>query len=374
MQAPEFKVQGWCPGALRPMESGDGLVVRIRPRRASFSAAQLRAIAEAAKTHGNGVVELTARANLQLRGVTSASHGPLLQVLAGQGLLDQDPSVEGRRNVVLSPFRSEADAALADDLYQAIAQGPDLPGKFGFALDMGPERVLSRTSADIRLERGESGLILRADGAPGGMAVTRETAVAEAMRLARWFVESGGISEGRGRMAAHLKRGILPFDTTQRPAPEAIEAIPGQLTQGALIAFEFGILRAEALMTLADAAPEIRMTPWRMVFLPGAAMPDLPEAITGPDPRLKVFACTGAPGCPQALQETRALARRLAPLTKGVLHVSGCGKGCAHPGAADLVLTATRHGFALAKGARAGAEGVILKPGEITEETLSKAM
>ena len=24
------KVYGWCPGALRPMMSGDGLVVRIR--------------------------------------------------------------------------------------------------------------------------------------------------------------------------------------------------------------------------------------------------------------------------------------------------------------------------------------------------------
>lgn len=23
-------IQGWCPGALRPMASGDGLVVRIR--------------------------------------------------------------------------------------------------------------------------------------------------------------------------------------------------------------------------------------------------------------------------------------------------------------------------------------------------------
>ena len=25
-------VRGWCPGALRPMESGDGLIVRLRPR------------------------------------------------------------------------------------------------------------------------------------------------------------------------------------------------------------------------------------------------------------------------------------------------------------------------------------------------------
>ncbi|NBZ85961.1 precorrin-3B synthase [Stagnihabitans tardus] len=374
MQAPEFKVQGWCPGALRPMESGDGLVVRIRPRRASFSADQLRAIAEAARTHGNGVIELTARANLQLRGVTASSHGPLLQVLERLGLLDQDPAVEGRRNVVLSPWRSTADADLAEELYRAIAEGPDLPGKFGFALDMGERRVLADTPADIRLERGAKGLILRADGVSGGMDVTRETAVTEAMRLARWFVETGGVTEGRGRMAAHVKRLALPFDTGAIPAPKAADPLPGQREDGALIAFEFGILRAEALVALAQAAPEIRMTPWRMVFLPGAKMPDIAEAIIGPDPRLKVYACTGAPGCPQALQETRNLARRLAPLTPGVLHVSGCGKGCAHPGAADFVLSATRQGFVLARGARAGAEGLHLKPAEITEETFSKAM
>ena len=26
-----FEIKGWCPGALRPMLSGDGLVVRVRP-------------------------------------------------------------------------------------------------------------------------------------------------------------------------------------------------------------------------------------------------------------------------------------------------------------------------------------------------------
>lgn len=373
MQAPDFKVQGWCPGALRPMESGDGLVVRIRPRCASFSAAQLRGIAQAAHRYGNGVVELTTRANLQLRGVTATSHPPLLELLTALDLVDTDPAIEGRRNVVISPFRSEDDARLAEPLYKAIAEGPDLPGKFGFAIDLGVRRVLATTSADIRIEVGVEGLILRADGAMGGQSVTRETVVTEAMRMARWFVETGGVRDGRGRMAAHLNREVLPFDTAILPA-EAVEILPGQRDDGAVIAFEFGILRAEALEMLADCAPEMRMTPWRMVFLPGAQIPDLPGAITGPDPRLKTYACTGAPGCPQALQETRNLARRLAPLAAGTLHVSGCAKGCAHPGAADLVLTATRQGFVLARQAKAGGEGLLLRPQDITQETLSKVM
>ena len=51
-----FKVQGWCPGALRPMQSGDGLVVRIRPPLGRLTPAQAKAIAKAAGTHGNGII------------------------------------------------------------------------------------------------------------------------------------------------------------------------------------------------------------------------------------------------------------------------------------------------------------------------------
>ena len=31
--------KGWCPGALRPMQSGDGLLLRVRPKAGSFSIA-----------------------------------------------------------------------------------------------------------------------------------------------------------------------------------------------------------------------------------------------------------------------------------------------------------------------------------------------
>ena len=47
--APELdvsQVRGWCPGALRPMQSGDGLIVRLRPR-GHLTPAQLLAIASA---------------------------------------------------------------------------------------------------------------------------------------------------------------------------------------------------------------------------------------------------------------------------------------------------------------------------------------
>src|SRR6202044_206504 len=61
------------------------------------------------------------------------------------------------------------------------------------------------------------------------------------------------------------------------------------------------------------------------------------------DPRRKIKACAGRPACPNALADVRAVATRLAPrwAGAGVLHVSGCVKGCAAPGGAAVTLVAT---------------------------------
>lgn len=53
------------------MQTGDGLLVRLRPATPGLTVAQYRALAEAAETHGNGLIEVTARGNLQLRGLAS---------------------------------------------------------------------------------------------------------------------------------------------------------------------------------------------------------------------------------------------------------------------------------------------------------------
>ena len=41
-------VKGWCPGALRPMLSGDGLVVRVRPFGGRIDTAQIAGLAQLA--------------------------------------------------------------------------------------------------------------------------------------------------------------------------------------------------------------------------------------------------------------------------------------------------------------------------------------
>ena len=73
--------KGWCPGAHRPMASGDGLILRVRPQCARLTAAQALGLCAAAERHGSGILELTSRANLQIRGVTQAAFPPLLAAL-----------------------------------------------------------------------------------------------------------------------------------------------------------------------------------------------------------------------------------------------------------------------------------------------------
>jgi precorrin-3B synthase len=227
---------------------------------------------------------------------------------------------------------------------------PKLPGKFGFALDIGPRPVLTAASADIRVERSKNGqLILRPDGHPLGLLVT--DLARQAVAMAEWFVSNGGITDGRGRMAALIAKGIVPDGCDTSPAEPLPRPQPGLHPDGALVALAFGQMQAGTLHQLATLGHEIRPTPWRMLLLVGATtVPAIPGLITDPtDPILRITACSGAPACPQALGDTRHLARHLAPhlAATQTLHISGCAKGCAHPAPADLTLTATTHGYDL---------------------------
>lgn len=343
------KVYGWCPGALRPMMSGDGLVVRLRAPMGRLTPEQARGVAELSRRHGNGLLDLSARANLQMRGIKDDSHAALLSGLRDLGLLDTDEAAEARRNVMLTPFWTEGDdnAVIARNLAATLTAATDLslPGKFGFAVDCGTAPVLQDSAADIRIERDASGLILRPDGAELGLSVTRETAVPEALNLARWFLDTGGAPDGRGRMRQHLAKGTpLPSGYSLVANVASSAARPGQTGAGQLVALEFGQMLAGTLTSLADHGA-LRLTPWRMLLIEGASnIAPLPGLILdAADPRLRVSACTGGRGCLQALSATRDLARDLAPHVPedAHLHVSGCAKGCAHPGTAPLTLTAT---------------------------------
>jgi precorrin-3B synthase len=213
----------------------------------------------------------------------------------------------------------------------------------GFVVDAGAGCVLGGDAGDFRIERGaDGGLILRADGRPTGVAVPRGGEAEALIAVACWFVDSGGARAGR--MARH--GAVLPGWAAGNvlPLSSAAPVEPGAWRLGAAFGLPFGRVEASVLagMVAEDGgAQALRFTAWRVILAEGpvpAVAAD--RLLTDPaDPLQLADACPGAPHCRQASVETRDLARRLAPLVAGRLHVSGCAKGCARPRAADVTLT-----------------------------------
>lgn len=352
-----FVVKGWCPDAWRPMMAGDGLLVRVRPPLARLTARQVEGLCEAATRYGNGQIDLTSRANLQLRGATDTSWPALLAELQALGLVDPDPVREGRGAILINPDWQEGDEShsIATELRERLAELPDLPGKVGFAIDAGDAQMLDRASADFRVERAATGgLLLRADGRATGVAVTRNDATEALIRLAHWFVASGGAKAGR---MARLRVPLPAWASGDVPPASAAPPLrPGAHPMGAVYGLPFGRIAAGALGAFAtEYRAPIRLTPWRMLLAEGVVPRPASDMLLEDASILHVDACVGAPACPQASVETCDLAARLAPLVEGCLHISGCAKGCARARAADWVLTGRDGAFDLARHARAGA-------------------
>ena len=315
---------------------------------------------------------MTNRANLQIRGITEASHTPLIEGLRALELVDADAHIEARRNIIVTPFadaRAYNFAAQLTDLL-ALWDGPEISGKFGFAIDTGTIPVLRDSPADIRLELDAAGgLLLCAEGVEAGQPVAEEQAVAAMTALARDV-----LSEDLGRrMAVVLANGYtLPNSfVEQRQRGQSFPTL-GAGEYGFLVGLAFGQINAETLYDLSKLGA-LRLTPWRMVLVEGIRdAPEVSGLITDPnDPLLRVVACTGAPACSQALAAVRPLAQTLAPrVPKGTIaHVSGCAKGCAHPRAADLTLVATSEGYNYMRNARANdtPERRHIRPEDVSE-------
>jgi precorrin-3B synthase len=163
----------------------------------------------------------------------------------------------------------------------------------------------------------------------------------------------------------------------QQPKPAGLVIFPlSNSTHALAIALPFGSVRAEKLAELAReaaklSATEIRPAPGRMLLVLGltphsaialqkkaAALGFVTDAA---DPRLQIAACPGKPACASGHIETRAIAEQVARRNAGLLdgsftlHVSGCAKGCAHPGPAALALVGGENRAGLVVNGTAGA-------------------
>jgi precorrin-3B synthase len=388
----EILRKGWCPGSLRPMETGDGYLVRLRLTNGVLFFERAAEIAALSEGFGNGLIDLSARANLQLRGVPKAKLQRLWERLDELGLLDADAASEAVRNVVPSPLAGYDDsaeldarpivAALEARLTSEKALHP-LPPKFGFLVDGGGVLPLTGVDVDVRFEafmsKAGPRLAVRLGGVAAG-AIDPVRAADAASAIAHAFIALRGAEERR--MGALVKRvGVATIarhagieDCAAIPSPPArverrvflgVHALGAGAFIGAAVVF--GRMRAGDLSLLAEraeahGAAELRLTAWRAVLAPGLA-PNAAQALDadlaaagfildGADPRLALAACPGKPACASAFADVRATALSLAPFLKsfeGVLHVSGCAKGCALHAPAPITLVATPDGYDLVR-------------------------
>jgi precorrin-3B synthase len=379
--APEIK--GWCPGAWTPMESGDGLLLRAKIVGSKLSLTQLSEIAAIALACGNGRIDLSQRAQLQIRGVSETTLAAAQARLKSIGLLALDAATESRLNVVASPLANSAtfDAnEIAARLARAIAEDQaliSLPGKFLFLVDDGSAPGLRDVDADIRLEARGVQFAVVLDGARDQAVIASPAAAIDAaVALARAFtrLRAGRAFELRRMRALVDAMGAEPLLRTSGLTSEPYSST---CRQGALadllgareidenffagFAAPFGRFLAQDFAELAEAiseegAKELRLTPWRAILAPtrsleqatriAAAARALGFIVDAGDARLAIAACPGAPECSQAKGPTRigldAIAGAAKMLSRGGIgaHVSGCAKGCAKPSATPLTLVA----------------------------------
>ncbi|AOG08115.1 hypothetical protein [Bosea sp. RAC05] len=413
--SPETLRRGWCPSTLKPMETGDGWLVRLHPPGACLTPAQLRRIAALAARHGNGLIEISARGNMQLRGVTADSHPALVTTLLAERLVDEHDGDGPQRLTLVSPLaclprlceerndeaiqaassasgldcfaslamtrsrvQPPSSPAGSSDLIDALALATEievrgreisgLPAKFAVIVDGGGESSLEAFAGDIRIVATAPGrvVIALADRLWFGPVAEGEagSAVARAMaRFAARRAQAPDTIRRMGDLAAAELAALCDLPATeplpQRPAPRRAGLFALGDSCAALVGLPFGRAAAATLDRLAQAAarlgcPEIRLSPWRGIAFRGLSQPDATTLLESAaadglitrddDPRLSVQACAGVPACSRAeapaMADAARLAQVLAPDLAGglTLHVSGCVKSCARPGASDLTL------------------------------------
>src|SRR3982751_3670486 len=82
--------RGACPGLSAPMTTGDGLLARLTPAGSTIALDAFAGLCAAARTHGNGVIEITSRGSIQIRGLSAASAPLFAAKVASLGIEASD--------------------------------------------------------------------------------------------------------------------------------------------------------------------------------------------------------------------------------------------------------------------------------------------
>ncbi|TIL59466.1 MAG: precorrin-3B synthase [Mesorhizobium sp.] len=448
-----FSRRGACPALSAPMQTGDGLLVRLNPVAGGLSPKSLVGLGESASRHGNGIMEVTARGSLQIRGLTPASARLLAMEVDALGIaVRTGVPVETGPLAGLDPQEIADPRPLAERIRAAIAEAGlahRLGPKVSVIVDGGGQLAMDVVTADVRLAatRTNAGIrwqvsvagdgqnakplatvgddaardiaiaMLRMVAEKGRDAHARDLTARQLTSLASWhsFAPPSvlpDISPTRGEIAPWSPLPPIATGAKGEPAAKlpispqvgemsgrteggAVERLPVparfpigifDLTDGIAlgIGLPFGSMPAEKIIALTQhaltlGAAEIRLAPHRALLFIGlspTACHSLQQAattlgfVTDPaDPRTKIAACPGAPACASGRIATRDIAETIAAENRDLLdasvtlHISGCAKGCAHPGPAVLTLVGGDNGAGLVVDGTAKALPAGYRPG-----------
>ncbi len=372
--------RGACPGLSTPMLTGDGLLARLTPAGPTIGLDAFAGLCRAARAHGNGIIEVTSRGSIQIRGLSAAS-APIfaadvaaLQIDGSEGVPVLVSPLSG-----LDPDEAFDTSALAATLRENFAAAPialSLSAKISVIVDGGGALHLDDVAADVRLHAVDARngasfhVALGGDAltsAPIGL-VTPENAVACVVQLLKVLaatvpsarmrdaIQGEGLNAFKSAVADLVIDGPAPI---VRPATEPI-GLHVLRTGGVAIGLglPFGHSDCETLLDLIEAgrragANGVRTAPGRALLMlglqPAAARVLAAEAgalgliVDADDPRRSVVACAGAPICAAGQIPARAMASAVARAASAafhndIVHVSGCYKGCAHPAPVPLAI------------------------------------
>ncbi|UVC18702.1 precorrin-3B synthase [Mesorhizobium onobrychidis] len=381
--------RGACPALSAPMQTGDGLLVRLNPVAGGLSPKSLIGLGESALRHGNGIMEVTARGSLQIRGLTPASARLLAVEVDALGIaVRTGVPVEHGPLAGLDPEEIADPRPLAERIRKAIEDAglaQRLGPKVSMIVDGGGQLRMDGVTADVRLiaVRIDTGIkwqvSVAGDGQNAKPLVTVEDDAARdiAVAMLRMVAEKGREAHARDLTERQLislaswRSFAPPSGRTEGGAKERrpIGVIDLAATGIALgIGLPFGSMPAQKFIKLTQHAltlgvTEIRLAPQRALLFIGlspTACHSLQQAATtlgfvtdAADPRTRIAACPGAPACASGRIATRDIAETIAAENRDLLdasvtlHISGCAKGCAHPGPAALTLVGGENGAGL---------------------------
>ncbi|MFC7527406.1 precorrin-3B synthase [Actinoplanes sp. GCM10030250] len=363
-----------CPGALRLHAAADGLLARVRLPGGMLTGGRLRALRALAEEFGDGHLELTSRANLQIRALQARDAETLATRLRDAGLLPSTTH-DSVRNIASPPLAGQPLRELVSDLDRAIISDPALsrlPGKFLFAIGHVPlaSDVAAVPAGDlfaIRFAGHDTGLRVPAERVVTVMTATAHAFLAERAAQrgdgpAAWRLRelTGGPARVSRRVAEALSLTATGVETAAPVEPVetgdllgVVEQPDGLRAVGALV--PLGRLSPVPMKVL-ELADRLLITPWR-----GVIVADLPEdAAAGWTDRLiaaglpvaadsrwvGVTSCAGRPGCAKSLADVRADAAAASRHVDGLpVHWVGCDRACGSPAGRHVLARATTGGY-----------------------------